>query len=235
MGRVLHGSSQEVQRMARIAVCFAGLPRLNPLTVPLWQRFISDNRADVFVHTWLDPTQDRTRLSMQISELFQPKQLLMEPVRRFNTARFSERIWPHRSQPGNVLSMWYSIKSSIDLCMDWQDDTGEDYDIICRARFDWWFNGLQLETNDGLTVPDDPGLSGHRFTYQGRPYIAHNDQLGYGSRTVMEKYSQTFDRIPWLYSDDGVDFCSELFLTANMISNNIPVTYQMGINYRIVK
>lgn len=118
--------------------------------------------------------------------------------------------------------------------MDWQDSVGIDYDIICRARFDWWFGGLVLEHNAGLTVPDDPGLSGHRFTYRGQHYIGHNDQFGYGNRSVMQKYLETFDRIPWLYSDD-VDFCSELFLTANMISNNIPVTYQMGINYRIVK
>lgn len=221
--------------MVRVAVCFAGLPRLNPLTISGWKSFISDTQADVFIHTWLEPNQDRDRMSMQICEQLQPKQLFMEPIRRFNTARFTERIWPHRSQPSNVLSMWYSIKNSLQLCMDWQDAIGLDYDIICRARFDWWFNGLSLEINGGLTVPDDPGLSGHRFTYQGRPYVGHNDQFGYGERSVMERYSETFDRIPWLYSDDGVDFCSELFLTANMISHNIPVTYQTGINYRIMK
>lgn len=221
--------------MARIAVCFAGLPRLHKITMPAWQRFIRDNQADVFIHTWLEPDRDKSRLASEICEKLQPKQLLIEPTRRFNTARFSERIWPHRSQPGNVLSMWYSIKCSIDLCMDWQDAIGTDYDLICRARFDWWFDHMVLEPNAGLTVPDDPGLGGHRFTYQGTPHIAHNDQFGYGNRSVMEKYSNTFDRIPWLYSDDGVDFCSELFLTANMISCAIPVTYQKGINYRIVK
>lgn len=235
MGWILYGLSQKDQRMGRVAVCFAGLPRLNQLTMPLWQKFISDNRADVFIHTWLESSQVRDHLSMQICELLQPKQLLIEPIKKFNTARFSERIWPHRSQPSNVLSMWYSIKKSIGLCMDWQDAVGEDYDVICRARFDWWFKEINLESNTGLTVPDDPGLSGHRFKYQGTPYIAHNDQFGYGNRTVMQHYSETFDRIPWLYSDDGVDFCSELFLTANMISRGIPVNYQMGMEYRILK
>jgi len=126
--------------------------------------------------------------------------------------------------------MWYSIKRSVELALNW-----DQYDIVCRARFDWWCESIELETHSGLTVPDDPGLGGHHFTYRGVHFIAHNDQFGYGPPDVMQTYATTFDRIPWLYSDDGVDFCSELFLTANMISYNIPVAYQMNMNYRIVK
>ncbi len=216
--------------MSRVAVCFAGLPRLNRSTVAKWQQFISKYNADVFVHTWQENNAVRSQIVKNIAESFEPKQLLIEPTKQFNTARFNERIWPHRSQPRNVISMWYSIKRSIELALDW-----EQYDIVCRARFDWWCEHIEIEINDGLTVPDDPGLSGHHFRYKGDHYIAHNDQFGYGPVDVMQAYSTTFDRIPWLYSDDGVDFCSELFLTANMISYNIPITYQMNMNYRIVK
>lgn len=217
--------------MLRVAVCFAGLPRLNQSTVPKWQQFISRYNADVFVHSWQEPTADKSRIVQQISAEFAPRQLCIEPIKTFNTARFTERIWPHRSQPSNVLSMWYSIKNSIKLCTDWADD----YDIVCRARFDWWCDNIQLEPTDGVTVPDDPGLSGHHFTYNNTQYVGHNDQFGYGSHTAMQAYASTHDRIPWLYSDNGVDFCSELFLTANLISYNIPVTYQTNMTYRIVK
>lgn len=222
-------------REPRVAICFAGLPRLNPATMPGWRRFIGRYDADVFVHTWLEPNANRDRLMASICDMVNPRQLIIEQPVRLNTSIYSERIWAYRSEPRNVLSMWYSIKRSMELCMDWQDAVGVDYDIICRARFDWWFDAIDLMSNGGLTVPDDPGLSGHHFAYQGRPYVGHNDQFGYGSRRVMEEYSRTFDRIPWLYKDDGVDFCSELFLTANMIAQDIPVTYQTGINYRIVK
>lgn len=221
--------------MPKIAICFAGLPRLNPVTIPLWQQFVASNDADVFVHAWLEPGADRDRLTNQICNLFSPRQLMIEPTKSFNTARFNERVWPHRSNPSNVLSMWYSIKQSISLCLDWQSAANTDYDIICRARFDWWCSSIVLENNAGLTVPDDPGLSGHNFTYQKQPYVGHNDQFGYGNADVMRDYGTTYDRIPWLYSDDGVDFCSELFLTANMISKNIPVTFQMNMDYRILK
>jgi hypothetical protein len=216
--------------MPRVAVCFAGLPRLNHATVVKWQQFINKYNADVFVHTWQETTAIRPQIVNHIAEAFAPKQLIIEPVRQFNTARFSTRIWPHRSQPGNVLSMWYSISRSVGAALNW-----DQYDIVCRARFDWWCDSIELTDCTGLTVPDDPGLSGHHFTYKGEHYIAHNDQFGYGSADVMQTYASTYDRIPWLYSDDGVDFCSELFLTANMISYNIPVTYQQNMNYRIVK
>ena len=232
---ILYRLSEKADQMSKVAVCFAGLPRLHATTVPLWERFISCYNADVFVHTWLEPTAIRDQVVEKICKHFAPKQLMLEPAKLFNIARYNERIWPHRSHPGNVISMWHSIKSSIGLCTAWQSATNSNYDIICRARFDWWCPNLILEQNENLTVPDDPGLSGHNFTYKGTPYVGHNDQFGYGNTKIMQEYAATVDRIPWLYSDDGVDFCSELFLTANMISKKIPVHYQLGLNYRILK
>jgi len=52
---------------------------------------------------------------------------------------------------------------------------------------------------------------------------------------VMRDYGETFSRIPWLYSVDGVDFCSELFLTTNMMTKQIPVKLQKGMRYRMVR
>lgn len=215
----------------RIAVCFAGLPRLTAATESTWKRFVERYDADVFVHTWLSSPSERSSVNERICNALHPKQMMTEPVRAFNTARFDERIWPHRSQPGNVLSMWYSISESMRLCRE----SGTSYDVICRARFDWWCPNLEIELSNGLTVPDDPGLSGHHFTYKGQPFVGHNDQFGYGSPEIMDIYSSTFDRIPWLYSDDGVDFCSELFLTANMISAGIRVNHQKNLTYRILR
>jgi len=221
--------------MAKIAICFAGLPRLIPETKNTWKRFIDLYDADVFVHTWSSTIDDRYSISKNITEILNPKLMIIEDLRIFNIARFNERIWPHRSQPNNVLSMWYSIREAIKLCKRYSQQKNIVYDTVCRARFDWWCPNLELIESTGLTIPDDLGLSGHHFTYQGRPYIGHNDQFGYGTLNVMDLYASTFDRIPWLYSDDGVDFCSELFLTANMISAGIPITYQKNLTYKILR
>ena len=86
-----------------------------------------------------------------------------------------------------------------------------------------------------ITVPDDPGLGGHRFKYKGLEYIAHNDQFGYGKPEHMALYADTFNQIPFLYAIEYVDFCSELYLTSNLLSYNVPIEYQKGLSYRILR
>jgi len=215
--------------MLKVAVCFAGLPRLYENTVPNWKKFIKKYNADVFVHTWTETEKN----IKPIQTAFGPIQLMFEKQLDFDTKLYVDRIWPHRSKPSNVLSMWYSINRSIDLCNNYSIEKNINYDIVCRARFDWEFDDIELIPQDGITVPDDPGLSGHNFTYYSKPYVGHNDQFGYGDINSMTEYANTFNNIPNLYKNAGVDFCSELFLTAHLIELNIPVNYQKGINYRI--
>ena len=188
----------------KVALCFAGLPRLTHQTEKTWKNFICKYNADVYVHTWIIDENYRNTITKNIIESIHPKQFILEPVKQFDISKYNERIWPYRSHPFNVLSMWYSIKEVIDLC-------SQSYDIICRARFDWLCPNLELIDSIGLTVPDDPGLNNHHFTYNNQQYIGHNDQFGYGTPEIMKIYANTFNRIPQLYNN-GVDFCSELFL-----------------------
>lgn len=223
--------AQENSRMPKVAVCFAGLPRFIPASIVKWRSFVVEYSADVFVHTWAVDTYQVQVIKEQLHSIFCPTQTIIDLPKNINTARYTERIWAYRSEPRNVLSMWYSIQQALNLALK----SGRSYDIICRARFDWWCEHIDLYQQLNLTVPDDPGLCNHHFTYLGDWYVGHNDQFGYGSPAVMQKYSETFDQIPWLYNEAGVDFCSELFLTANMIRENIPITYQKNMQYRILK
>lgn len=222
--------------MPKIAICFAGLPRLTSETETTWQRFIDKFEADVFVHTWLVSPNTSDIINRQVVKILRPKLLITEPAKTFNVARYeSRRIYPHRSEPPNVLSMWYSIKESINLCLNYNIEKQINYDIVCRARMDWWCPNLEILENvtNTITIPDDPGLSGHRFKFKNIPYTAHNDQFGYGKPELMSMYATTFDHIPFLYTDELVDFCSELFLTSNLINYNIPVTHQKNLKYRM--
>jgi hypothetical protein len=218
--------------MPRLALCFAGLPRSNNLTVASWRRLIAQHDTDVFVHTWAEP-DDGTMAAIAMA--YAPRNMIVERQRGFDISIYKDRIYPYRSEPPNVLSMWYSIQQSLLLADRYAATHGVEYDYVARARFDWHCDHFELQPFDGLTVPDDPGLSGHRFHHRGQWYTAHNDQFGYGSMHVMRDYGETFHRIPWLYSIDGVDFCSELFLTANMLTKKIPVRLQEGMRYRMVK
>ena len=101
---------------------------------------------------------------------------------------------------------------------------------------DWHCVNLELyQNNDAITVPDDPGLSGHLFKYRHVTHTAHNDQFGYGKPEHMAIYADTFNQIPRLYMDEWVGFCSELFLTSNLMGNDIPISYQKNLTYRILK
>lgn len=221
----------------KIAVCFSGLPRLVPAATESWRRFIADNDVDVFAHTWLTGNDDRVRITKSITDRFNPRLLKIEPPRKINIDLYkdSDRIWPYRSEPKNVLSMWTSIHESLSLPKIWSMYKAVSYDVVIRARFDWWCEEIVIENNQGLTVPDSPGLSGHRFTYNGNQYIAHNDQFGYGNPSVMDHYAKTIENIPRLFAIDGVDFCSELLLTANMLSGGVLVNYQKNMKCGIVK
>ena len=218
--------------MVKIAICFAGLPRFIPESIASWNNFIRKYNADVFVHTWINNDFMRYETCKKITEAVSPKLIIADIPKHFNTAIYQNRIWAYRSEPANVLSMWYSINQSINASFL----NYSNYDIICRARLDWWCQNLELiETEFKITVPNDPGLSSHHFKYNNIPYVAHNDQFAYGSPILMKKYANTFNKIPMLYTKHGVDFCSELFLTANLISEKVEVQYQQDLNYRILK
>ena len=211
----------------KVALCLSGLPRLFKKSTESWQTFIKKYNADVFIHSWGDDTTKKA-----IINAYSPKLLVVEPAKSFDVSLYTDRIWPHRSSPMNVISSWYSINQVLNLSERYYTHTGEDYDVILRSRFDWWCDDIELEINEGLTVPDDPGLSGHHFNFMG-PRLAHNDQAGYGNKTVMKKYASTYHEIPRLYLN-GIDFCSELFLTANMIDKNIRVNFQT-LKYGIIR
>jgi hypothetical protein len=193
---------------------------------------MDQHHTDVFVHAW---SADMEQTRNCIAAAYAPRCMVIESQRAFDTSIYTSRIWAYRSEPRNVLSMWYSIGQSLQLADAYAQQHHVHYDYVARARFDWHCDQFVLEPFDGLTVPDDLGLSGHHFQRRGLWHVAHNDQFGYGSMMVMRDYGETFSRIPWLYTVDQVDFCSELLLTANMLSKQIPVKLQKGMRYRMVR
>jgi hypothetical protein len=218
--------------MSRLALCFAGLPRITDTSTASWRRLMAQHDTDVFVHAW----SDQPELARNwISSTYAPTEMIVESQRDFDTSIYTDRIWAYRSQPRNVLSMWYSIGQSLQLADKHAWKQRKTYDYVARARFDWHCDQFVLEPFEGLTVPDDPGLGGHNFQHRGQWHVAHNDQFGYGSMSVMRDYGETYSRIPWLYTVDGIDFCSELFLTTNMMTKRIPVKLQKGMRYRMVR
>ena len=211
----------------KVAVCFAGLPRFTRARLTNWQtNLIKKYDAEVFVHTW----NTGPGILSDLSQHIQPTGLIIEPLQTFDTRQFKERVWPHRSNPNSVLSMWSSINKSFGLAFEWAEQQNITWDIMIRARWDWEFDQIDLIRDNAIHVPFDPGLSGHLFSLENQVVCAHNDQFAWGPADQMRIYSSLYDHISWLY-ESGVDFCSEVLLTAHLINHRIDITYE-NIQFR---
>lgn len=217
----------------KVALCFSGMPRFVSQTHAYWtQSIISRYKPDVFVHTWAQDKLSQSVLYQQIQSLYQPTVLWTQAPQKFDTRLYADRIWPHRTTPSNQLSQYTSIKHSLSLCRQWEIQNGFKYDIVVRARFDWFLNHVDFELNNCVNVAHTPTLSGHKFTWNDQTQLGISDQFAYGNSDVMNTYSQLVTNLPNLYSNYGIDFCGELFLKAHLLYHNIDVVehkWQNGI------
>lgn len=198
-------------------------------TYPYWMNcIISKYNPDIFIHTWKQDVD----VEHILHSLYHPIILKIDSPKIFDTLMYVDRIWPHRTTPNGVLNQWYSVKQSISLKDEYETATNETYDIVIRARFDWYLKEVNFEINNTVNIAATPGLSGHRFNYNNQPYIGISDQFAYGSSHIMNIYAKLFDNIPFLYQTKEVDFCSELLLKAHLIENQVEVKehlFQNGI------
>ena len=205
----------------KVALCFSGLPRMIEQTYHYWKHGILDKyNPDIFIHSWKTDEYFPTSL---IQSLYHPSILKIDSPIEFDTSIYTDRIWPHRTTPNGVLSQWYSVKESINLKHMHEVATKTEYDIVVRARFDWYLKSIDFQMNKFINVADTPGLARQKFHYNGRECIGISDQFAYGSNEIMHAYSTLFDSIAYLYSIKKVDFCSELLLKAHLVECNIEI------------
>lgn len=207
----------------KVALCFGGLPRYVMQTHAYWCKCLLDPYApDVFVHTWCEDS-NILPLRDQILSLYNPVSCVVEPPRAMDVSIYKDRIWPHRTTPQGVLSQWYSVQQSLRARSAHEQVNGFTYDVVIRARFDWFLEQVQLEVNPHWNIAHTPTLNNHRFRLRGEILTGINDQFGYGTSHTADVMSELFDQIPHLYQNEQVDFCSELFLKAHMHLHHIQI------------
>ena len=99
----------------------------------LLNRVYSKCEPDVFIHSW------QPELADQINELYKPKAFLYQPQIDFVEHAASRDLYslpeacpPMRRTPTVIMSHFYSIQKAFELCYQ----SGEQYDIVIKARFD---------------------------------------------------------------------------------------------------
>ena len=211
----------------KVALCFSGLPRFIERTFPYWKNCILDKyQPDVFIHCWNtnNPSMDYQN-KQTLAHLYNPTSMCMQDIPIFDTNSYVDRIWPHRISPQAQFSQFTGIKRSQQLRIQWEKQKSFEYDIVVRARFDWFLASVDFEINDCINIAHTPTLAGHRFHFQnlGQDFVGINDQFAYGSSKNMIIYSQLVDNIPFLYHYHKIDFCGELLLKAHLVYHNLEV------------
>jgi hypothetical protein len=202
----------------KIALCLSGLTRLSVTSAASWGRIIGKYNPDVYIHTWDDNNQSFEILEA-LTWTFNPKNVQIDPLPIIDTTFYPDRHWPY-IDVYRSLCMWQSISSAYYMAMQ------SSYDIIIRGRMDWYVEDLQIELFDGLTIPYDTDKIVLRFMYKGIDMHGFNDHFAYGPQKYMDFYVKTLEEIPVLYSQEGVDYCPENFLAANLTKHRVPLMLQ---------
>lgn len=212
--------------MAKVAICFSGLPRFTHVMPSVrWQQYIRKFNADVFVHTWILDDESRKDTVGKINSYFNPKVLKLEKSRNYPLDQFSQRVWS-TVIPYNVFSAYASIYECMKLVNNFSYLNNFQYDFVIRARFDVLVDNLNLEPVIGVAVPDDPDKHCLKFNYRGQDLFGINDLAAYGNQHFMTLYSNVFENLHNLYHGENVDMCSELFLTSNLVRQNVPIVFR---------
>ena len=204
----------------KIALELSGLTRIYTISAASWGRIIGKYDPDVYVHSWCDPSLE-PYIRDQIGWVFKPTEVSLPPQPEIDVTPYPDRHWPYINVDRS-LSMWKSIVGVHDMVKA----SGVDYDIIIRGRMDLHIHRLDLINFDGVIILHDFDKTPLKFNYRGIDMHGFNDHFAYGPPHHMDNYIKTLEEIPVLYAEEGVDYCPENFLAANLVKQGVPVMLQ---------
>jgi hypothetical protein len=184
----------------------------------------------VFVHTWRQSESQDAQTTQLIAQLYQPVRYQTDYVPTFDVSPFIHRIWPHRVTPQAQFSQFEGIRRAQLMRQTQEQVNGVKYDVVIRARFDWFLAHVNLEINPCVNVARTPTLDGHQFTHDQTPLVGISDQFAYGTSDVMDVYATIVNNMRSLYLNHGVDFCGELFLRAHLHEHHVCIKQHVWHN-----
>ena len=140
----------------KIALCFYGCVPMDTIrnsavgkinydvSIKHWiKNVIKPNNVDIFIHAWTkDDGKD------YINE-YKPKKYLFEPPKSFPVRR-KQKIHDYNKCNDEIMkSVHYSLKKSIDMKTEYENEHNFKYDLVMISRMDIiWFKELILSTFD---------------------------------------------------------------------------------------
>lgn len=221
----------------QIALCLSGQPRFfQNGYVSLKEALFKPNpNIDVFIHAWFDESlvgsdfdcsywnqgkSDNYRPStpLLLSELFNPKKMLIEKPRNFDLIDYSSQ---KALQPAHItFSMYYSIFKSNELKQQYEVENHFCYDFVVRARFD-----ARIETSLDLRKFDNDFLYYHNDCPNPDGL---NDQFAFSNSRIMDIYSSLIHYIEKYWKEDAIVLSNELMLKWHLLKNGIQTLRPMS-------
>lgn len=244
----------------KVAVCISGLPRsYKPGFVELKKWFLDKYDCDVYIHTWYDTKTvyetghrfvDKAYYTFtkedynNILELYQPKDYCFQKPIPFDVNEIQGPELGYKLH--NILSAAYSAHS----CFELVKESGIEYDIIVRYRFDLYFTDMVMPECQFLTDITQLDLSKvNVFAYDkdedGHPTRVReiDDIFAVGGYEPMEKFYSFFSYLLyylyidpeypiWLFSGTTTPdkIVAESLLKYHLIKQNVEIDYIESLN-----
>lgn len=194
----------------KIALCLSGQPRSfeNGYSYH-YNNLLSKFDCDVFIHSWYYDFFDYKELF----NLYNPKSALIEQHLVSDYPRF------FRYCSYNIVSSFYSVYKSIDLCNILTNNNHIKYDWVIRSRFDFAINfvpNFNVFSSENIYLPNSIKSD------------VYNDQFAIGSFDTMLKYSYAYKNINE-FVEQGIPIGGEKYVTENIKKYNLnPIILDMN-------
>lgn len=223
----------------RTALCLSGHFRSFERAFPSLKRYILDPyHPDIFIFTWnnlgFDGVRgDRSQMrkiidSRRLDQLYAPKKKIIEPLRHFDTSKYTKHLGSGLRKPSNVSGMYYAIFQANQLKLEYENENNFTYDIVIRARADQSFENI-LSHQELERCHNGPGIFFPKFG----GYGGCNDQFAFGPSVSMDLYSETYLNLD-LYFDMGCLWHAETMLRFAMDYFELPIL-RSDIKYKILR
>jgi len=229
----------------KVAVLFSGLPRGFKGTIRRnpWLR-----KVDVFMHGWhktgtkvneINPSRELEIFKFtdlaQLKLLYRPNEIEFEYPESWSIAGESilpssipkHYPWAEGMESGsfldqllsNNISMWTSIYRSWKIFEEFQEETGQKYDVVIRARYDI-FPKIDLRwiesafTGGDMVIPDT-----------NHPKYMLNDWFAMGNEEQLRTYCSLINRFDQIFhsvQEKRSSWCNEYGLFEYLQNENIP-------------
>lgn len=186
------------RKRLKIAVCISGEPRSFIHCIASLKRFFFSHQIDIFIANKSQTPSSALSEQYSATNVLTYKdpdfsELEKAGIRKFGFIRLKHDVTIPVANT-NVYPMWYGIQKSFEALIS-EDTNLEDYDAICRCRFDTFFR----KPLDIYKFPEN-----HIFI--DGAYNEHNgysDQFAIGHPKAMSQY---FNLYNWFQDSLGYDF-----------------------------